>query len=190
MIEAPILNVPNILSVLRIALVPVIVLSFYCPWEWANWVTASIFLLSGFTDCLDGLLARKLDQMTRFGEFIDPVADKLMVSISLILLVESFHSVWLTIPAILIIGRELVVSALREWMGLLGNKNRLKVNFMGKIKTAMQIISIGLLFISGSDLSSACAFVGLVALYVAGILAVLSMCMYFFQVRKFLNTAM
>ncbi|NNG13817.1 MAG: CDP-diacylglycerol--glycerol-3-phosphate 3-phosphatidyltransferase, partial [Gammaproteobacteria bacterium] len=110
------LNIPNILSLARIAAVPVFVVVFYLPFAWANAATAAIFAIAAFTDWLDGYLARKLNQTSRFGAFLDPVADKLLVAVALILLVGADPGPWLTIPAIIIIGREIAISALREWM--------------------------------------------------------------------------
>ncbi|MBE8215319.1 MAG: CDP-diacylglycerol--glycerol-3-phosphate 3-phosphatidyltransferase [Endozoicomonadaceae bacterium] len=182
-----ILNIPNILSLIRVFLIPVIIVTFHLSWEYKNILTASIFLFSGLTDCLDGILARKLDQMTRFGEFIDPVADKLIVTISLILLIESFHSIWLTLPAMLIIGRELVISALREWMAVLGQGQRMSVNYVGKVKTAMQMMSIGLLFLAGTNVQSIWAQLGLVFLYISAFISVFSMWFYWYRSRMVLN---
>ena len=116
------LNIPNILSLTRIAVVPVFVVVFYLPFAWANVATAAIFAIAAFTDWLDGYLARRLNQTSRFGAFLDPVADKLLVAVALILLVAADPTPWLTIPAIIIIGREIAISALREWMAEIGER--------------------------------------------------------------------
>ena len=136
------MNIPNAITLLRIGLVPVFVLFFYLPYHWSFMASAVIFALAGITDWLDGYLARKLDQFTPFGAFLDPVADKLMVAIALVLLVERFGSWWFTIPAMVIIGREIVVSALREWMAELGNRTSVAVSYIGKVKTTFQILAI------------------------------------------------
>jgi CDP-diacylglycerol--glycerol-3-phosphate 3-phosphatidyltransferase len=109
------INIPNALTLLRIVLIPVFVVLFYLPWRWSAAASAFVFALAGFTDWLDGYLARKLDQSTPLGAFLDPVADKLMVVIALVLLIEVHHSWWFSLPAMVIIGREIVISALREW---------------------------------------------------------------------------
>ncbi len=115
------MNLPNLLSLLRILLIPLFVLLFYLPMQWTNFLCAAVFGLAGVTDWLDGYLARKWNQATPFGAFIDPVADKLMVVVALVLLVNRYPHVWFVLPTILIICREIVVSALREWMAELGN---------------------------------------------------------------------
>ncbi|WP_246745154.1 CDP-diacylglycerol--glycerol-3-phosphate 3-phosphatidyltransferase, partial [Vibrio cholerae] len=113
-------NIPNLLSLLRLFLIPVFVVTFYLPFEWAPFVAAMVFWVAGFTDWLDGMLARKLGQTSRFGAFIDPVADKVLVATALILITEHYHSIWITIPAVTMIAREIIISALREWMAEIG----------------------------------------------------------------------
>ena len=174
-------NIPNALSLLRIALLPIIVVSFYLPWSGANYLSAALFLLSGLTDWLDGLLARKLDQMTRFGAFIDPVADKLMVTVVLILLIEGLDTCWMTIPAMIIIGRELVVSALREWMAEIGEGRSVAVNFMGKLKTFFQMGAILTLLVAGNETFNLFTLAGLIALYLAALLTIFSKCIYLYD---------
>ncbi len=138
-------NIPNALTVFRIILIPVMVLVFYSPWQWGNLVAALIFAVAGITDWLDGYLARRLGQSTPFGAFLDPVADKLIVVCALALLIEQHSNVWFTIPAMIIIGREIVISALREWMAELGKRASVAVSMVGKVKTTMQIIAITVL---------------------------------------------
>lgn len=104
------LTIPNILSFIRLFLIPVFVITFYLPYEWSPFATAFVFWIAGVTDWFDGYLARKLNQTTRFGAFIDPVADKLMVATALVLVVEDYHSLWITIPAVTMIGREIIIS--------------------------------------------------------------------------------
>ena len=172
------LNIPNILTLTRIAVIPVFVVVFYLPFAWANVATAAIFAFAGFTDWLDGYLARKLDQTSRFGAFLDPVADKLMVAAALILLVAADPTVWLAIPAIIIIGREIAISALREWMAEIGERTQVAVSQIGKIKTSAQILSLFLLLYKSPIAEFPIYEAGLVLLYIAAILTLWSMVIY------------
>lgn len=138
-------NVPTMLTLARIAMIPAFIGVFYLHSWWGNAIAAAIFLLAGLTDYLDGYLARRLNQSTRFGAFLDPVADKLMVAAALVLLVEYHANAWLAIPAIVIIAREIAVSALREWMAEIGARAAVAVSYIGKVKTVMQITAITLL---------------------------------------------
>lgn len=141
-------NIPNTLTLLRILLIPVLVVVFYTPFEHHLLLAAGIFTLAAVTDWLDGYLARRLGQMTAFGAFLDPVADKLMVVVALVLLVERHDTPLFTLAACVIIGREIVVSALREWMAELGQRTSVAVSYIGKVKTAFQMVAIiGLLAI-------------------------------------------
>lgn len=171
------MTLPNMLSLLRILLIPLFVLIFYLPMPWMHLVCAAVFGLAGLTDLLDGYLARKLNQITPFGAFIDPVADKLMVVVALVLLVERYDSAWFTLPAAVIIGREIVVSALREWMAELGKRASVAVSYVGKVKTTMQIIA--LLVLLGSIPEWVWLVrIGIVCLYVAAALTLWSMWAY------------
>src|SRR5690606_6348155 len=133
------MNIPNLLTVLRVLLIPVFILLFYLPFDWSYWAASGIFALAAVTDWFDGYLARRLEQSTPFGAFLDPVADKLMVAVALVLLVEEHANIWLTLPAAIIIGREIVVCALREWMAELGERAQVAVSQWGKWKTAAQM---------------------------------------------------
>lgn len=136
------MNIPNILTSLRVLLIPFLVL-FYClPFSWSYWTAAAIFGLASITDWLDGYLARRWKQNTPFGAFLDPVADKLLVAVALVLLVAHHSTLWLTIPAAIIISREIVVSALREWMAELGSRAQVAVSNIGKWKTAAQMAAL------------------------------------------------
>lgn len=170
------MNIPNILTSLRIVLIPVFVLIFYLPYSWAPIATGVVFAVAGFTDWLDGYLARKLNQTSPFGAFLDPVADKLMVAISLALLVESYASWWITIPAIVIIGREIVISALREWMAEVGQRASVAVSYIGKVKTALQMLAIMLMIVT--EPYTTISIAGIVALYLAAVLTLWSMYQY------------
>lgn len=171
------MNWPNLLSLLRILLIPLFVLAFYIPLPGMNFVCAFIFGLAGFTDWLDGYLARKLDQTTPFGAFIDPVADKMIVVVALVLLVERYDSAWFTLPAAVIICREIVVSALREWMAELGKRASVAVSYIGKIKTTMQIVAL-LVLLGSLQEWNWLINIGIVCLYVAAALTLWSMMAY------------
>lgn len=170
------MKIPNILTSLRILLIPVFVLVYYLPYEWAPIATGVIFAIAGFTDWLDGYLARKLEQTSPFGAFLDPVADKLMVAISLALLVEGYANWWITIPAVVIIGREIVISALREWMAEVGQRASVAVSYIGKVKTALQMLAIMLMIVT--EPYTNISWAGIVALYLAAILTLWSMYQY------------
>lgn len=143
-------NIPNILTSFRIFLIPVMVYFYYLPaeqYEWKYFATAFVFWFAAITDALDGYLARKLDQSTPFGAFFDPVADKVMVAVALVIAVDDYANFWVAGPAIIIISREIVVSALREWMAEKGHRASVAVSTVGKYKTAAQMLAlIGLLW--------------------------------------------
>lgn len=173
------LNIPNTLTLLRIFLIPVMVVVFYLPFQGHLLVAAAIFGLAAITDWFDGYLARRLGQMTAFGAFLDPVADKLMVAVALVLLVERHNDLLFTLAACVIIGREIVVSALREWMAELGKRTSVAVSWIGKIKTGFQMVSILVLLAVDSqrDGSEVLAF-GVLLLYIAAALTLWSMWQY------------
>ena len=144
------MTIPNMVTLSRIGLLPVFVVLFYLqpnylegePLAWINNSLVAIYVLISSTDFLDGLLARKLNQISDLGTFLDPVADKLMVCTALILLTDYYHTWFITIPSIIIISREILVSALREWMSEIGKKANISVSWIGKSKTFMQMIAI------------------------------------------------
>lgn len=173
-----VLNVPIILTLLRIVLLPVIVIVFYLDYSWARPASCILFLLAGVTDWLDGYLARLLSQESRFGAFLDPVADKLLVATVLILIVEFDNSPWLTVPAIIVIGREITISALREWMAEMGQRGKVAVGYLGKVKTTLQIIALALLLWFHDLFGLPTYKIGMVALYIATILTIWSMVTY------------
>ncbi|HEX2548361.1 MAG TPA: CDP-diacylglycerol--glycerol-3-phosphate 3-phosphatidyltransferase, partial [Gammaproteobacteria bacterium] len=174
-------NLPNILTFLRIIVIPFFVLIFYLPVPWAHTAAAIIFTLAAITDWLDGYLARSLKQSTQLGAFLDPVADKLMVSIALVLIVgePQFQFIMLgakiypipiammTIPAAIIVSREIVVSALREWMAELGKRTSIAVSHLGKIKTTVQMIALIILLYCNPKTNAILAIIGYILLYVA-----------------------
>ncbi len=139
-------NLPNTLTWLRILMIPTIVLLFYLlPEPWADPAACAAFALAGITDSLDGYYARKWGQTSRLGAFLDPVADKLIVAAALILIVSRDPRWFMVIAAIVIIGREIAISALREWMAEIGARGRIKVSALGKYKTIMQIVGLSFL---------------------------------------------
>ena len=172
------ITIPNLLTLLRIALVPVFVLVFYLPVGWSGKICAVIFALAAVTDWLDGYLARRLGQYSPFGAFLDPVADKLMVAIALILLVEADPTPALAIPVLIIIGREITISALREWMAELGVRAQVAVTIIGKIKTAAQMVAITMLIYREPLWNLDIYIIGYVLLYMAAILTLWSMVLY------------
>ncbi len=172
------MSIPLILTWARIALIPVFVIVFYLPFKWASAVCAGIFLLAAITDWLDGYLARRLNQISAFGAFLDPVADKLMVAVALILLVQVHPTVVFTIPAAVIIGREIAVSSLREWMAEIGERASVAVSTVGKIKTTVQMIALLLLLFNEPIFQIPVLEVGLILLYVAVFLTIWSMVVY------------
>ncbi len=173
------INIPNALTLMRILLIPVLVVVFYVPFQGHWLVAAGIFTLAAVTDWFDGYLARRLGQMTAFGAFLDPVADKLMVSVTLVLLVERHDTILFTLAACVIIGREIVVSALREWMAELGQRTSVAVNYIGKVKTALQMIAvIGLLAVNPSRDAGWMLGLCYLLLYSAAVLTLWSMMAY------------
>ncbi|GAB3733825.1 CDP-diacylglycerol--glycerol-3-phosphate 3-phosphatidyltransferase [Luteimonas pelagia] len=135
-------TIPNMLTLMRIVLIPVLVLVFYLPFKWTNFAAAFVFALAAVTDWLDGWIARRFDQYSAFGAFLDPVADKLMVATALFLIVQAHPTPWMALWAAVIVGREIAVSALREWMAELGQRARVSVANIGKIKTVVQMVAL------------------------------------------------
>jgi len=172
------INIPTLLTLLRIALIPVLALFFYLPWEYSNIATTFIFAIASVTDWLDGYLARKMKIETKLGAFLDPVADKIMVAFVLVLLVETESSIWMTLPAAIIIGREITISSLREWMAELGQRATVKVSQIGKWKTSAQMLAIACLLYRENIAGVSMQLLGLVMLYIAGILTLWSMMSY------------
>lgn len=174
-------NIPNLLTWLRILLIPVFVSFFYLSSETLsphlkNVISTSVFFLAAVTDWLDGYLARKLDQNSAFGAFLDPVADKLMVAAALIVLVKLGRAD--AIIAFIIIGREITISALREWMAQLGESRSVAVSMLGKLKTTFQMVAVLLLLYHDKLLGIDCQTIGSLLLYLAALLTLWSMGYY------------
>ncbi|RCN56226.1 CDP-diacylglycerol--glycerol-3-phosphate 3-phosphatidyltransferase [Acidiferrobacter thiooxydans] len=179
------LNAPNILTLLRIALIPVFVLVYFLPVSWANVGTAGFFLLAALTDWLDGYLARRWNQSSAFGAFLDPVADKLMVATALIMIVANpkLHPPLLStslfsVVVLVIIGREIAVSALREWMAEVGKRKSVAVSVVGKFKTGVQMVAILLLLYERPVIGVSAFRAGELLLYIAALLTLWSMGVY------------
>jgi CDP-diacylglycerol--glycerol-3-phosphate 3-phosphatidyltransferase len=172
------LNLPNILTLARIAAIPLVVVFYALPVAWGRPVAALLFLASSATDWLDGYLARRWDQTSAFGRFLDPVADKLVVAAALVLLVQGHPSTYIAVPAIIIIGREITVSALREWMAEIGERAAVAVSMVGKSKTALQMTAITLMIWERPLLGLPVYGIGVALFYVAAGLTLWSMFLY------------
>ena len=172
------LGVPNSLTLLRVLLIPVMVLFFLLPFTWSRPVAAGVFVLASLTDWLDGFLARRLSQGSQLGAFLDPVADKLIVASALVLIVMADPHSWVALPALVIIGREIAVSALREWMAGMGSSHTIAVSWAGKVKTAVQMVAIVLMLFRNPFHGTHTYGIGLGLLYVAAALTIASMLMY------------
>ena len=172
------MNWPNSLTLMRILSIPVLAVVYYLPYGWSNLAATVIFTLAGLTDLLDGYLARRLGQTSAFGAFLDPVADKLMVSCALVMLLQSDPQPLLALAAAIIIGREIAVSALREFMAELGLRSRVAVVMAGKIKTVTQMIAIGMMLFENDFLGLPIYTIGHGLLQIAALLTVWSMFVY------------
>ncbi|MEE4293348.1 MAG: CDP-diacylglycerol--glycerol-3-phosphate 3-phosphatidyltransferase [Xanthomonadales bacterium] len=174
------LTFPTILTLLRIALVPVLVIVFYLPYDWSNIVCVVVFVVAAVTDIADGAIARSTGQTSRFGAFLDPVADKIMVTTALVLLVQrqETREIVFAIAAAIIIGREITISALREWMSEIGERARVKVSWVGKVKTIFQMTAIGFLLYREDLAWIPVMLIGELLLYTAAVLTLWSMGSY------------
>ncbi len=178
-------NTPNLLTLLRIILIPVFILAYYLPYSWAPLLATVLFVLAALTDWLDGYLARRLNQMSAFGAFLDPVADKLMVVSALVLLASDprvqaqvLNVRLFTVVVIIIIGREITVSALREWMAELGRRARVAVSVVGKLKTIGQMMAIPFMIYRKPLWKIQIFLIGEILLYLAAALTLWSMAVY------------
>ncbi|QBQ56575.1 CDP-diacylglycerol--glycerol-3-phosphate 3-phosphatidyltransferase [Nitrosococcus wardiae] len=174
----PIYTIPNLMTVLRIVAIPILVVVFYLPVPYARGICAALFGLAAITDWLDGYLARRWQQTSPFGAFLDPVADKLMVVVALILLLQSHPSVPMALSVAVIVGRELTISALREWMAEIGLRASVAVSMLGKFKTTFQMIAVFLLLYQDPIGPIPIWEIGLVLLYIAVALTLGSMIVY------------
>ena len=174
------MNVPNMLTLLRIVLTPTIAVVFYLPGKLGHLLAMLIFMIAAVTDFIDGYLARHWRSETKFGSFLDPVADKLVISVALILITTEIGHAFIALPAAVIICREITISALREWMADLDKRSYVAVSYLGKIKTMAQMLSVTLLlyYCPGTPHAQIFLRVGLAALYLAAGLTILSMYQY------------
>ncbi len=172
------LNLANLLTLFRIAAIPAIVVCFYSTLPNARPIAAILFGVAAVTDFADGWVARKFAQTSSFGEFLDPVADKLMVAIVLVMLVQSDPDWYVDIIAMIIIGREITVSALREWMATIGERANVRVSVAGKIKTTLQMFGIAFMVFHNSLLGIDIYVVGFVLLVAAAGMTLWSMMIY------------
>ena len=172
------MNLPNALTWLRILMVPAIVVLFYLPYGWADPAACAGFAFAGITDTLDGYYARKLGQISRLGTFLDPVADKLIVACALVLIVSRDPRWYVVIVAIVIIGREIAVSALREWMAEIGARGRVAVSGWGKAKTILQIVGLSCMLFRRDLLGLPIYRIGIGLTVVAAVLTLWSMILY------------
>ena len=171
-------HLPNTLTLLRVALIPVMILFFYLPFEWSRFMACWVFVAASITDFLDGYFARKYQTESKLGAFLDPVADKLTVTTALIILLQDHPTVFMVIATTVIVGREITISALREWMAELGKRSAVNVAMIGKIKTVFQMTAIGFLLYEADLWFIPVYNIGLVLLYVAAGLTLYSMYQY------------
>lgn len=172
------ITLPTAVTLFRIALIPLFVIVFYLPFSWANVAATSIFAIASLSDWVDGYLARSMQLESSFGAFLDPVADKLMVVVIIVLLVEAHPSIYMTLPSIVIVAREISISALREWMAQLGSSATVKVSFVGKAKTVSQMFALGFMIFSEPFMGLPTFEFGLVIYYIAATLTIASMVIY------------
>jgi CDP-diacylglycerol--glycerol-3-phosphate 3-phosphatidyltransferase len=172
------MTLANYLTILRILLIPVFVAAYYSPLEMNTLIAAGVFILACVTDWADGYVARKMDQCSPFGAFLDPVADKILVTVTLVMLAASFATLWFVLPAAIIVAREVLVSALREWMAENQARNTVAVSWIGKVKTTVQMLAIIVLLASGPAGESWMLGTGFILLYAAAALTLWSMIDY------------
>ncbi len=172
------MNLPNVLSLLRLAAVPLMVVAYLLPLEWSGILAAVVFGLASLTDLLDGYLARRLGQETILGAFLDPVADKVLTATALVMLIGVHGNLWITLPGVVIIGREILVSALREWMAEMNRRGIVRVNTLGKLKTLMQMLAIGVLLVADPAPEHPLTLLGYALLVVSAVFTLWSMLQY------------
>ena len=185
------LTIPTWLTLLRILLIPVLVIVFYLPYTWTNIAAVVVFVLAALTDWLDGWIARRYNQFSAFGAFLDPVADKLMVAVALFLIVQDNPTMWMAIWAAVIVGREIAVSALREWMAELGQRATVKVAALGKLKTIVQMVALGCLLYASTpgDVQRADIWMGEVVVHIGDWLLALAALLTLWSGAQYLRAA-
>ena len=171
-------NLPNTLTWLRIAAIPLIILLFFMPYPWSDPAAGLLFAAAGITDSLDGYFARRLGQTSRLGAFLDPVADKLVVAVALVLLISKDTRALIVLTAVVIIGREITISALREWMAEIGARRKVAVSQLGKMKTVLQIVGLSMMLYRAPILSLPIYRIGVVLIELAAAATLVSMAAY------------
>ena len=172
------MNAANIVTVSRVFMIPIVIILHYSDLPHHNLLAAGLFAIASLTDWLDGYLARKLNQTSDFGAFLDPVADKLLVVMAMVLLAANHPSIWFVLPTAIIIAREVFVSALREWMANSNQRNLVKVGYIGKVKTTVQMIAITILLAVEASTPEAIVWLGYVLIYVSAVFSLWSMLTY------------
>lgn len=171
------MNWANIATFSRVVLIPVVIYCYHLDTQSSHLLAAALFTIASLTDWLDGFLARKLDQSSEFGAFLDPVADKLLVAIILIMLISVYPA--LLLAGSIIIAREILVSALREWMASKGLRDKVAVKFSGKLKTTVQMLAIITLLLANPSLPEWLLMLGYGLIYLAAVLSISSGAQYF-----------
>jgi CDP-diacylglycerol--glycerol-3-phosphate 3-phosphatidyltransferase len=184
------MNLANFFTILRVLMIPLFMGLYYIGFPGHRLLAAFVFILACITDWLDGHLARKLNQSSRFGAFLDPVADKMLVTISLVILAASYTSPWYVIPAAIIVAREIMVSALREWMAEQGQRDAVAVGMVGKVKTTFQMIAIGVLLTTDPQGPQLLWLSGYVLINIAAVLTVWSLLKYLRKAWPLLKSGM
>jgi CDP-diacylglycerol--glycerol-3-phosphate 3-phosphatidyltransferase len=172
------MTIPNILTLFRMLLVPVLVIAYYLPFKGTNVVAAALFAAGAITDWLDGWIARKYGQTSAFGAFLDPVADKVTVTVALFLIVQTDPSPLMAIVGAIIVGREIAISALREWMAELGKRRKVAVSILGKYKTILQIVGLAMMLYRHDLVGLPVYRTGLALTVLAAVLTLVSMVAY------------
>lgn len=180
-------HLPNILTIIRVLLIPVMILFYYLPVSWSNVAACTVFAIASMTDFLDGYFARKHKSFSKLGAFLDPVADKLTVTTALVILLQNHPTILMMIATAIIIGRELTISALREWMAEIGSRAAVNVKMIGKIKTVFQMLAIGFLLFEHKLWGLPIYHIGLILLYIAAALTMWSMLAYLRAAWPLLN---
>ena len=170
----------NKLTIMRIALIPVFLVVLYLDFAGARWWALGIFIVACLTDFVDGYIARHYNQVTNFGKFMDPLADKVLVAIAMVLVTEHYHSWWVTLPAATMIAREIIISALREWMAELGKRSSVAVSWIGKVKTTAQMVALAWLLWRPNIWVK---YAGIALFFVAAVLTLWSMLQYLSAAR-------
>jgi CDP-diacylglycerol--glycerol-3-phosphate 3-phosphatidyltransferase len=171
-------TIPTGLTLGRVAAIPLLIVAFYIPGDVSHLVSAILFALASITDWLDGYLARRWKQTSSFGAFLDPVADKVLVAVALILLLQADPRVLLAVPMAIIIGREITISSLREWMAMLGERTSVAVTQVAKFKTTFQMFAIGFMLWQRPEFGIPVYEVGVALLLIAAALTIWTMAMY------------